>query len=114
MAKTIKKRYARRPDDVTFNETNAMGTLRKDKGVTLSIFDYPYDKGADARLIINYESEASHGLKYEGDNGIKMTCQIQDWICGFDYKDMRKLAAWATQAAKYLKDDEARRNSIDS
>jgi hypothetical protein len=105
MATSVKKKkYVRPPKDTIVSNHNFK--------LVFSTYDYPYDKGSDARFIISGKIEANDRLKYPGDNGSKITCEFQDWICGFNSKDMANLSEWAKKAAKYLKDQEQKTGYI--
>lgn len=96
-----KEEDIKQPEDLTF-ELDGLGTKNK---ITFVAYGYAYNKGADGRVHIQTQNTLQEGhIGPNDDPQFKVSMELNTKFWGMGYSDLKKLSAWAAEAAEFVKD----------
>lgn len=101
--KAVKKKRMseiKQPKDFTL-ELDGMGKSK----ITFQAFGYPYNKGADGRVLFQVDRSLQEGhIGPNDDPELTLSMTLNTRLCGMTYSDLKNLSAWAAKAATFVKD----------
>ena len=82
--------------------------FRGDRSLVISVRGMGYDKGASSSITVVDKDVIQDRMRYEGEEGCKVTIEKNISLYGLKYEDLIALSKWASKAASWYRYEELR------